>query len=200
MADGSGLCNFNSACLPNENGQDPSELCLNSDALKCELIKTQDELKSAWLIIELLVNDVNTLKACSGASVSDHKSEDTKPDDLHKWIPVKQAHSNSLKRNSMIQSKNRITLSNSFEVLGNLDDITPNDGFKIPTIVNGKIVKSEVSNCVMKEEKATKRQGIKLQKLNHKVLIIGDSHLKGSASNTNQIRSYQFYQTRCISK
>jgi len=66
------------------------------------------------------------------------------------------------------------------------------EGFKILTIVNGRIVKSEVRNCARKEEKATKRQCIKFLKTNHKVLIIGDSHLKGSATKTNQFLNTKF--------
>jgi hypothetical protein len=59
MADGSVLCDLSSSGFLNFNVPDSSELCLNSEALKCELLKTQDELKSTWLIIELLVNEVN---------------------------------------------------------------------------------------------------------------------------------------------
>ena len=68
------------------------------------------------------MNEVNTLKACSEASGSDLKTEDINLADFHKWIPIKRAHSISHKRNRMFQPQNLITLTNSFEVLGNLDE------------------------------------------------------------------------------
>ena len=46
------------------------------------------------------------------------------------------------------------------------------EGFKIPTIINGRIVKNDVRNCARKEEKATKRQCINFlktpQSVNHR--------------------------------
>ena len=54
-------CDFSSSDFHNVNEPEPCELCLNSEALQCELLKTQEELKSAWLIIDLLVNEVNSL-------------------------------------------------------------------------------------------------------------------------------------------
>jgi hypothetical protein len=183
MADGSVLCNFNSECFPHVSVQDPSKLYLSSEALKC-VIKTQDELKSAWLIIELLVNEVNTLKACSGARLSDRKTEDTKPDDFHKWILVKQAHSNSQKRNPTIQSKNLITLTNSFEVLGNLDDAsekaTPN------------LTMAPKTSCVQKQRQHTSKK--------HSVILMGDSHVRGIAERLSINLGSSFNTTGCVKR
>jgi RNase H-fold protein (predicted Holliday junction resolvase) len=50
------------------------------------------------------------------------------------------------------------------------------EGFKIPTIVNGKIIESEVRNC----------------KSTHKVEIVGDSYFIGSAVNMNQFLNTTF--------
>jgi hypothetical protein len=142
MAASSLLCNFSSACFPNDYVPEPSELCLTYEALKCELKNTKDELKSARLIIELLVNEVNTLKACSEASGSNLKTDDTNPADFHKWIPVKRAHSFSHKPNLTIQPKNLITLTNSFEVLGNLDEASEKATSNLP-----KAPKPRVFRC-----------------------------------------------------
>jgi len=109
------LCDYSSSDFHNVNVTEPSELCLNSELLQCELLKIQDELKSAWLIIELLVNEVTTLKACSGTSVSDCMTEDTNTTGSHEWIPAKRKHLNSQKRDFMKQPKNFISLTNSFE-------------------------------------------------------------------------------------
>ena len=44
-----------------------SDLCENCKALECELHKTHEELKSAQLIIDLLVKEINFTKAPTGA-------------------------------------------------------------------------------------------------------------------------------------
>jgi hypothetical protein len=51
-------------------------------------MKTRDELKSAWFIIKILVNEENTLKACLGTKVSDLSIEGTNPAGFNKLIPV----------------------------------------------------------------------------------------------------------------
>jgi hypothetical protein len=71
-------------------------------------------------------------------------------------------------------------------------DILYSEGFKIPTIVNRRIVNCEVRNRSKPEEKATSILGNKFLKSSHKVLIIGDSHLKGSAVRTNQFLNTKF--------
>ena len=93
MAASSLLCNLRPECFSNDYVPEHSGVCFNCETLKCELKNTQDELKSAWLIVELLVNEVNTLKACSEANESDLKTEDINPADFHNWIPIKRAHS-----------------------------------------------------------------------------------------------------------
>ena len=45
-----------------------SDLCENCKTLECELHKTQGELKSAQLITDLLVQEINFTKASTGAS------------------------------------------------------------------------------------------------------------------------------------
>jgi hypothetical protein len=76
-----------------------SDFCENRKALKCELQKTHDELKSSQLIIVLLVKDVNFTKASTGASTNnyqnkyndaDFSSDGSIEDGISKWIPVKQ--------------------------------------------------------------------------------------------------------------
>jgi hypothetical protein len=71
-------------------------------------------------------------------------------------------------------------------------DILYSEGFKILTIVNGRIVNCEVRNRSRPEEKATSIPGNKFLKSSHTVLIIGDSHLKGSAAGTNQFLNMKF--------
>ena len=59
-------------------------------------------------------------------------------------------------------------------------------GFKIPTIVNGKIETSEVRKCATPEDKSTRLSRNMNLKSSHKVLIIGDSHLKSNTTNIEQ--------------
>jgi len=96
--------------------------------VKCELQKTRDELKSAQLIIDLLVREINFAKASTGASTSGYQckyndtgfsSDESNRAGMNNWIPVKNSHSDN-RHKSTQQSNNLITLSNSFAVLGNL--------------------------------------------------------------------------------
>jgi len=59
-------------------------------------------------------------------------------------------------------------------------------GNKMPTIVNGKIVKNEVRTHAGLEDKLTNISRNKHRKCMHKVLISGDSHLKSISENTDQ--------------
>jgi hypothetical protein len=53
-------------------------------------------------------------------------------------------------------------------------------------------VNCQVRNHLRPEEKAISILGNKFLKSSHKVLIIGDSHLKGSAARTNQFLNTKF--------
>ena len=59
-------------------------------------------------------------------------------------------------------------------------------GNKMPTIVNGKIVKNEVRTHAGLEDKLTNISRNKHRKCMHKVLISGDRHLKSISENTDQ--------------
>jgi len=52
--------------------------------------------------------------------------------------------------------------------------------------VNGKIVNSEVRNSVKLEDKSNRTSRNKNLNVRHKVLIIGDSHLKSNTDNMKQ--------------
>ena len=68
----------------------------------------------------------------------------------------------------------------------------PYKGFKIPTIVNEKIVKCEVKNTRRTEGKLNKTQSDKCQKMRNKVQIIGDSHFKNYVDKINQYVNTKF--------
>ena len=53
-------------------------------------------------------------------------------------------------------------------------------------MVNGKIENSEVRKCAKPEDKSTRISRNMNLKSNHKVLIIGDSHLKSNTTNIEQ--------------
>jgi len=182
------VCDCSSACFPNDYVSKPSELCVNSEALKYELKKTQDELKSAWLIIELLITEVNALKAASEASAISYQSgynaldcrtETTNPAGSHKWIPVKSVHSNTVRRNLGKQSGNLITLTNSFEVLGNLYDSSD----KATT----NLQKAPKTSRVQKKRPNTSKK--------HSVILMGDSHTQGIAERLTLKLGPSFHTT-----
>jgi hypothetical protein len=61
----------------------------------------------------------NNQRKCNSANFS---SDEKNEAGANKWIPVKGIHSNTVRRKHTQQSNNLITLSNSFEALGNLHD------------------------------------------------------------------------------
>jgi len=63
-----------------------------------------------------------TLANATNRIAKSKKRSTSEPKGLQKWIPVKHTHSNSKRRTPMVQPRNLITLTNSFGVLGDLDD------------------------------------------------------------------------------
>jgi len=64
--------------------------------------------------------------------------------------------------------------------------IQPYAGNKIPTVINGKVTKVETKKPSSSLKNSTRVPGNKINKYGHKVKIIGDSHLKGSAVRISQ--------------
>jgi len=65
-------------------------------------------------------------------------------------------------------------------------------GSKTPTIINGRVIR-----CKTKKPSWTKKNSScvlsnKINKYEHKVKIIGDSHLKGSTARINQFLNTKF--------
>jgi hypothetical protein len=67
-ADDTVMNDCSALCLTSIYQPKHSDLCENCKALKCELQKTHEELKSAQLITDLLVKEINFTKASTGAS------------------------------------------------------------------------------------------------------------------------------------
>jgi hypothetical protein len=89
----------------------------------------------------LLANEVKFWEASTGASKNSNQSKNISVDLSTKgknavvdnnWIPVKSGLSNTIKCKYMQQSTNLITLTNRFEVLGNLYDSSDKDSINIP--------------------------------------------------------------------
>jgi hypothetical protein len=70
--------------------------------------------------------------------------------------------------------------------------IKPGFGNKIPTIINVRVVNDEIKNPSWTTKHPARVPGKKINKYNHKVKIIGDSHLRGSAVNLNQYLNMKF--------
>jgi hypothetical protein len=174
MANGAVVSDCSSPCFTSFYQSNLSDSCENCKASKCELQKTHDELKSAQLIIDLLVKEVNFIKASTGASMSNYqrkynganfRSDEKNVAGANKWIPVTGIHSNTVRRKHTQQSNNLITLSNSFEVLGNLHDSSEKATTNIPKVHNTLRVQSKRPNTSKKQS----------------VLLVGDSHISGVA-------------------
>jgi len=68
----------------------------------------------------------------------------------------------------------------------------PSTGYKIPTIVNGRVINDENKKPVWTTKKPAHVTVIKTNRGDHKVRIIGDNHLKGSAMRINQYLNTKF--------
>jgi hypothetical protein len=63
---------------------------------------------------------------------------------------------------------------------------------KIPTIINGLVKNSNVQKPSKTKSKPQRAKPDKFIRCDHKVYIIGDSHLKGSATTINQYLNTNF--------
>jgi hypothetical protein len=64
--------------------------------------------------------------------------------------------------------------------------IQPSASNKIPTIINERVKNGEIKKPSWTIKNPARVPGKKIKKYDHKVKIIGDSHLKGSAERINQ--------------
>ena len=155
------ISNYQSKC---------GDSCENCTVLKFELQKMHDELKSTRLIIDLLAKEAEITKASTRASVNSYLRKYNGTDyssgaSTSRWISIKSSRPNITKSNCAQQTSNLITLSNSFEVLGNLQDSsnkTTNNTTKVHNTLCTQI-----------------KRPVTLKK--HSVLIVGDSHTRGIA-------------------
>lgn len=72
------------------------------------------------------------------------------------------------------------------------NSIKPGSCNKIPTIISGRVVNDEIKNPLWPTKHPARVPSKKINKYNHKVKIIGDSHLRGSAVNINQYLNMKF--------
>jgi hypothetical protein len=68
----------------------------------------------------------------------------------------------------------------------------PSVGNKIPTIINGRVMNGNIKKPSRTLVNSSHVPGTKNNKYDHKVKIIGDSHLKGSAARINQYLNTKF--------
>ena len=201
---------------------DSSVNCINCVSMKDQLHSALLELKTANTIISLLREDIIKATAREATNLpkpsmpgGSNKHERTNVG----WIPV--LH-NSSKGKKTPMTPSRTTeksykSSNRFTPLANLpenlhDEVhptsnhewtssskatkestsKPSTGYKIPTIVNGRVTTEENKKPVWTTKKPARVTVTKTNKRDHKVRIIGDSHLKGSAVRINQYLNTKF--------
>jgi hypothetical protein len=70
--------------------------------------------------------------------------------------------------------------------------VQPSTGNKIPTVINGRVMNGEFKKPSWTIKNPGRVPGKKINKYDHKVKIIGDSHLKGSAARINQYLNTKF--------
>ena len=83
-----------------------SDLCENCKALKCELQKTHEVLKSTQLNTDSLAKEINFTKPSTGASTNWYQckyvdakfsSDKSNRAGINNWIPVKNNHSENIR-------------------------------------------------------------------------------------------------------
>jgi hypothetical protein len=143
MVDGTVVSDCSSLCFTSIYQPKHRDFYENYKILKCELQKTHDELKSAQLIIDLLVKEINFTKASMGASTNrsqsyyndaDFSSNESSGAGINNWISVKNSHSDTIRHKNTQQSNNLSTLSNTFEVRGNLCESPDKATTNIPKV------------------------------------------------------------------
>jgi hypothetical protein len=103
MADGAVVSNCSSQCFTSVYQPKHKDFCESCKAFKCKLHKTHEELKSAPIITDLIVREVNFVKASMGASTNryqcnydaDFCSDESNGAGINNWIPVKNSHSDN---------------------------------------------------------------------------------------------------------
>jgi len=201
---------------------DSSVNCINCVSMKDQLHSALLELKTANTIISLLREDIikATAREATNLPKPSMPGGSSKHERTHiGWIPV--VH-NSSKGKKTPMTPSRTTeksyrSSNRFTPLANLpenlhDEVhptsnhewtssskatkestsKPSTGYKIPTIVNGRVTTEENKKPVWTTKKPARVTVTKTNKRDHKVRIIGDSHLKGSAVRINQYLNTKF--------
>ena len=142
-------------------------LCRN---LKQELEIALQELSSARKIIQILRDDVN--------KIPDHR---TVIPEKHQ-VDMVNLQSDNTQYNRRQSDSEVVDSRLRIQKLG----IANSKGNKLPTTVNGKIVKDEVRTHAGLEDKLTNISRNKYRKCTHKVLISDDSHLKSISENNDQ--------------
>jgi hypothetical protein len=82
--------------------------------------------------------------------------------------------------------------SSSYNSMKKKTTIKPGVGNQIPTIINGRVVNGEIKNPLWSIMHPACVPGKRVNKYDHKVKIIGDSHLKRSATKINQYLNMKF--------
>jgi len=151
-----------------------SDLSENCKALKCELQKTHEELKSTQLNTDTLVKEINFTKPSTGLSTNWYQckyvdakfsSDKSNRAGINNWIPVKNNHSEDIRCKNTPQLNTLITLSNSFAVLDNL--------YESPDKATTNIPKVHKALRAQRNRPKTPKK--------HSVLLLGDSHIRGIA-------------------
>jgi hypothetical protein len=181
-----------------------------------------DELGSARKIIEILQKELTihppSNKACGNDPISSKASN--KPENSTEWtlVPARNYFSNPNKSNKHIvaASDQTIKTANCFSLLHNLevdntvlhgpqnqDKSTPTQtsqdtekhhtiGFKIPMIINGRPSFNLNRNSTSTKKKNTCGPSSYPITKDHKVRVVGDSHLKETAARINQFLTSKF--------
>jgi len=132
--------------------------CVYCDQLTSGLHTVRQELESARKIIHLLQEDKNSDRDDGRETLSNQEISYNLLSDIDSPVHTR------------VKQKTNILCK----------------GFKISTIVNGKIVKCEVKNTRRTEDKINKIQSDKCLKMRNKVQIIGNSHLKNYVDKIKQ--------------
>ena len=189
--------------------------CKTCNAYESQLKKVLEELESAGAIIDILQREAPTTTTIESTcdertitkewttvssrnnSSNPNKSSLCKPTITEQHIVTKNKFTplNNLQDN--VESNGLRALQEQKKQKGQISIKNTNEtpyqhkkGMKIPTIINGRLTwNGDRTPTVRKKEEGKSPTGTRA---NHKVKILGDSHLKGTASKIDQYLNTKF--------
>jgi hypothetical protein len=174
MADGMAVESANAATFITNKEVKSEITCIRCAELELELVRTRIELKSAIKIAEMLREEL--LKDVASTEDSKPSVDQNFEIVLNKstWKKTTTEKRENKKVRKVQQNQFIPITENKYATLTNLNSSTDNEDQPIPTVVNGVLSRNRNNN-----KKIDQKHRLKSKK--HRVLLLGDSQMRGCA-------------------